>query len=102
MKIIKNDKVKILTGKDRGKSGKVLKVLPKNNKVVVEGLNLIIKHTRPRRQGEKGQRIQFPRPIDISNAMLICPHCNKSTRVTYLFREDKKKVRSCKKCKQAI
>jgi large subunit ribosomal protein L24 len=102
MKIVKNDKIKVLVGKDRGKTGKVLKVMPKKNKVVVEGLNLIIKNVRPRRQGEKGQRIQFPRPIDISNVMLICPHCGKPVHLAYKLREDKKKVRICKKCQQAI
>lgn len=102
MKIIKNDKVKIIAGKDRGKTGKVLKVMPKKNKVVVEGLNLIIKNVRPKKQGEKGQRIQFPRQVDISKVRMICPHCGKITRIGYKFLENKKKARVCKKCGQII
>ena len=102
MKIIKNDKVKIITGKDRGKSGKVLKIIPGKNKVVIEGLNLIIKNVKPKKQGEKGQRIQFPIPVDVSNIMLICPHCGKTIKVNYKFIDNKKKVRFCKKCQQII
>ncbi len=102
MKIKKGDKVKIIIGKDRDKEGKVLQVLPEREKVVIEGLNLVIKHMRPRRSGEKGQRIQFPAPLQISNTLLICPKCNKPTRVGYKILENKKKIRMCKKCKEAI
>ena len=72
MHIKKNDKVKILTGKDKGKVGKVLQVLPKEGKVSIEGLNLLIKHLRPQKRGEKGQRIEFPAFINISNVALVC------------------------------
>ncbi len=102
MKIKKGDKVKIIAGKDKGKEGKVLQVMPDKEKVVVEGLNLLIKHVKPRRAGEKGQRIQFPAPFHISNVMLVCPKCNKPTRVGYKILENKKKVRVCKKCKEII
>ena len=102
MKIKKNDKVKIIKGKDGGKKGKVLQVLPEEKRVVVEGLNLLIKHMRPRKQGEKGQKIQFPAPLDISNVLFICPKCSKPTRVGYKILENKKKVRICKKCKEII
>ncbi len=106
MNIKKNDKVKILTGKDKGKTGKVLQVLPKENKLSIEGLNLLIKHLRPRRQGEKGQRIEFPSFINASNVMLVCSKCGRSTRVAYqiIKAEGKKdkKVRVCKKCKEII
>ncbi len=109
MKIKKGDKVKILTGKDKGKTGKVLQVFPSYNRASVEGLNLMIKHMRPRRQGEKGQRIEFPAPIHISNLMLICPKCNKATRVGYRYIEEKvgkktkkRKQRVCKKCNNLI
>lgn len=106
MKIKKGDKVKILAGKDKGKTGKVLQIFPTRNKVSVEGLNLLIKHMRPRRQGEKGQRIEFPAPMDLSNAELICPRCGKPTRVGYQAKKDvngkDKKFRECKKCKQVI
>ena len=81
MNIKKGDKVKIIAGKDKGKIGKVLQVFMSRNKVSVEGLNLLIKHMRPKKQGEKGQRIEFPAPMDMSNMMLVCPHCGKPTRV---------------------
>jgi large subunit ribosomal protein L24 len=97
MKIRKGDNVKMLSGKDRGKTGKVLRVLPKVRKAVVEGLNIAKKHVRPRRQGEKGQRVSVPAPVDISNLALICPKCSKPTRVGYKLTE-KNKFRICKKC----
>ena len=117
MKIKKGDKVKILAGKDKGKTGKVLQVFISRERVSVEGLNLLIKHMRPRKQGEKGQRIEFPAPMNISNLMLVCPKCNKPTRVGYKYiqvasaaninaektvKKKKKKIRVCKKCKQNI
>ena len=106
MKIKVNDKVKMLAGKDKGKSGKVLQVFIKEKKVVVEGLNLMIKHQRPRRQGESGQRIQFPSAVDSSNAALLCPKCGQATRVgqKYEQKESGKKFKSrvCKKCQETI
>ncbi|MDD4900493.1 MAG: 50S ribosomal protein L24 [Patescibacteria group bacterium] len=109
MKIKKGDKVKILAGKDKGKTGKVLQVFPLGNRASIEGLNLLIKHMRPRKQGEKGQRIEFPAPLDLSNVILVCKACDRPTRVGYKYIEvvknevkHKKKVRVCKKCKQAI
>lgn len=102
MKILKGDKVKILTGKDSGKSGKVLKVVKSAGKVSVEGANLKIKHMRPKKEGEKGQRIQFPAPMNLSNVILICPKCSKTTRVGSKKLEDKKKIRVCGKCKEII
>lgn len=102
MKIKKLDKVKIISGKDKGKEGKVLEAFPAEGKITVEGLNLVVKHMRPRRSGEKGQRIQFPAPLRVSNVMLICSKCNKLTRVGYKILENGKKVRMCKKCKEVI
>lgn len=106
MNIKKNDKVKILTGKDRNKTGKVLQVLPGERRISIEGLNLLIKHLRPQKQGEKGQRIEFPAFIDESNVALLCPKCGKATRVGYKIvksegRKDKK-FRACKKCGEII
>lgn len=101
MKIKKNDTIKIITGKDKGKSGKILKVFPSKNKILIEGLNLFKKHVRPKKQGEKGQTVLVPRPIDISNAMLICSGCNKTARIGCRF-DGGKKIRICKKCKTAI
>lgn len=101
MKIRKNDQVKILSGKDRGKRGKVLHVMPKNGKAIVEGLNLAKKHSKPRRQGEKGQRVSIPSPLDISNLMLVCPKCSKASRIGFKV-SGKNKYRICKKCQGEI
>ena len=106
MKIKKGDNVKILKGKDNNKTGKILQVLQseKKTRIVVEGLNLKYKHLRPKRGGEKGQRIMFPSPMDISNVQLVCPKCGKPTRVGFKIREGRseiskeKKNRICKKC----
>lgn len=102
MRIKKTDKVKILKGKDSGKTGKVLQVFVKRNKLSVEGINLLFKNMRPRKQGEKGQRIQFPAPLPLANVALVCSRCNRITRVGYKILENKKKVRICKKCKEII
>jgi large subunit ribosomal protein L24 len=101
MKIKKGDQVKILSGKDRGKQGKVLRVMPKEDKVVVENINIRKKHVRPRREGEKGQIVEIPAPLHISNVALICTKCGKPTRTGFRF-EENKKVRYCKKCQKVI
>ena len=101
MRIKKDDKVKILAGKDKGKTGKVLAILAGKNKVTVEGVNLLYKNMRPKKQGEKGQKIQYPAPLHVSSVALLDPKNNKPTRVGYKF-ENKKKVRISKKSKQAI
>jgi len=97
MKIRKNDTIKIITGKDKGKSGKILKVFPEKGRVLIEGLNLYKKHVRPKKQGEKGQIISVPRSINASNVMLICSSCDKTARIGYHF-ENENKIRICKKC----
>lgn len=110
MKIQKNDKVKILSGKDKGKTGKVLQLFPVENRVVVEGLNLMKKNLKSNRKGEKGQIIELSAPIHVSRIKLVCPKCAKETRVGYKLllniKEDAKakndKVRICKKCKEAV
>jgi large subunit ribosomal protein L24 len=121
MKIKKGDKVKIIAGKDKGKTGKVLQIFISRKLASVEGLNLLIKHMRPRKQGEKGQRIEFPAPMNLSNMMLVCPKCSKVTKMQYKYietgaespatsagadgrsgKKKKKKFRSCKKCGQTI
>ena len=101
MKIKKGDTVLIISGKDRGKSGKVLAVSPKINKILVENVNLRKKHVKPKKQGEKGQVVEIPAPISISGAQLVCPKCGKPARVGYKI-IDKKKYRICKKCAQEI
>lgn len=108
MKIKKGDNVKIISGKDKGKTGKVLQVLVSSEKIVVEGHNLRYKHLRPKRQGENGQRIMFPAPMHTSNVMLVCPKCSSASRVGFKMTEKNaettsgKKQRICKKCKAII
>lgn len=101
MRIKKNDVVKMLAGKDNGKTGKVLRVFPEEKKIIVEGLNMLKKHNKPKREGEKGQRVEMPRKIDISNAMIICPKCGVSTKISFKL-EGEKKMRVCKKCQAEI
>lgn len=101
MKIKKSDIVLIISGKDKGKKGKVLKVLPKEEKIIVEGINLRKKHIRPKRSGEKGQVIEVPSPLHVSNVKLICPKCGKAVRIGYRI-TNKKKFRICKKCGQDV
>ncbi len=101
MKVKKNDTILIITGKDKGKKGKVLKSLPKENKIIVEGLNIAKKHARPKKQGEKGQIIEVPRPINVSNIKLICPRCGQAARIGYRITEGGKN-RMCKKCGSEI
>jgi large subunit ribosomal protein L24 len=105
MRIKKGDNVKIIKGKDRGKTGKVTQAFPALGKVVIEGAGEMTKHLRTRKQGEKGQKISFNAPVAAMNVMLICPKCSKPTRVgaKMLDAEGKsKKVRVCKKCKEVI
>jgi large subunit ribosomal protein L24 len=101
MKIKKGDTVLVISGKWRGKTGKVLRAFPKELKVLVEGVNIVKKHQKPRRAGEKGQIVEIPKPIPISKVKLICPSCKKATRVGYKIEGDKK-FRVCKKCGQKI
>jgi large subunit ribosomal protein L24 len=101
MKIRKNDQVLIIAGKDKGRTGKITRALPKELKILVEGINLKKKHVKPKREGEKGQVVAIPAPMDISNVKLVCPKCGKATRVGYKT-EGETKNRICKKCKQAI
>lgn len=83
MKIRKGDQVEIRAGKDSGKRGEVLRVFPKSSKVVVKGINVMKRHMRPRRDGEKGQRVEKEAPLHVSNVMLVCPHTSTPTRVGY-------------------
>ena len=101
MKIKKGDTVLVVLGKNRRKKGKILKAFPKERKVLIEGVNLIKKHQKPKKTGEKGQIIEKPSPINISNVKLICSNCNKATRVGYKIVGDKK-YRICKKCNKQI
>ena len=97
MKIKKGDNVKVLSGNDKDKTGEILEVIPKKNKVVVKGVNVRKKHVKPRRQGEEGGIISVECPIDSSKVNVVCPKCGKATKVGYI-EEKGEKVRVCKKC----
>ena len=101
MNIIKNDKVVVLSGKDKGKEGKVLEAMPAAKKVIVEGVNVATCHVKPRKQGEEGGIIRKEIPMYVSKVMLVCPKCGKATRVGHKT-EDGKNVRACKKCGATI
>ena len=101
MKIKKGDKVQITTGKDAGKSGKIIDINLQTRRVIIDGLNLYKKHVKPRRQDEKGEIIDIPRPMDISNVALVCTTCKKPVRASYQV-EGKKKIRVCRKCKATL
>ncbi len=97
MEIKKGDTVVILTGKDKGKKGAVIKASPADKKVVVEGLNMVTKHVKPRGANQPGGKVDQPAAIDVSNVMLVCPVCGKATKVAHEI-ADGKNVRKCKKC----
>ena len=97
MNVKKNDTVVVLSGKDKGKQGKVLSVDPENRKVVVEKVNMASRHQKPRKQGDEGGIIQKEIPLYASKVMTVCPKCNKPTRVAHKV-EGGKKVRVCKHC----
>ncbi len=99
MKIRKNDKILVISGKYKGKTGKVLKAIPKQNKIVVDGVNIVKKHSKPKKQGEKGKVLQIPSPFLASKVKIVCTRCNKATRVGYNIK-DGKKNRICKKCQK--
>ena len=101
MKIKKGDNVLIISGKDKGRKGKIIESLPRKEKIVIEGINLRKKHMRPKKSGEKGQIVELPVPMSVSNVKIICPKCRKAARVGYK-KEGKKKYRICKKCGQQI
>lgn len=101
MKIIKSDKVKILIGKDKGRTGEVARAFPKKNKIVVKGMNLFKKHVKPS-QNQKGGIVEKERPLLVSKVALICPNCQKTTRVGYEIDKSGTKYRVCKKCKTPI
>ena len=92
----------MLVGRDRAKTGKVLNVSPKSGRATVEGVNIYSRHERPKRQGQKGQKIHVPMPVNISNLMLVCPSCKKPARVGHFTDEKGVKSRICKNCKKTI
>lgn len=102
MKILKNDKVYIISGKDRGKSGEVTRVMQKAGSVVVAGMNIAKKAVKPSKKNAQGGIVEITRPIPVSNVALVCPTCGKPARVSYIVAKDGKKVRACRKCKAAV
>jgi len=102
MKIKKGDKVKVMRGKDAGKTGNVLKVLPSLERVVVDGANAVKRRRKPKRRGEKGQIVEVYAPMDSSNVMLVCSKCSKTARIGYEVNDAGKKVRKCKKCGEYV
>ena len=96
------DTVIVLSGKDKGKQGKVLQVSPKEGKVIVEGLNVVTKHVKPRRQGEQGGIVEAEAAMYASKVQLVCPKCGKATRIAHKILDDGSKVRVCKSCEEEI
>jgi large subunit ribosomal protein L24 len=94
----RDDTVVILSGKDKGKKGKVLQTSPKEQKLIVEGVNMVTKHVKPRRAGESGGIVKAEGAFYASKAMLVCPSCGKATRVAHKLLADGTKTRVCKKC----
>jgi large subunit ribosomal protein L24 len=104
-KIKKGDQIEVITGKDVGIRGEVLRVHPDKKRVVIENVNVVRKHQRPQQAGRSQIQpgiIEFEAPINISNVMLVCPQCDELTRVGFRVIDDGTKVRMCKKCKQDI
>lgn len=101
MKLKKGDQIKVMTGKDRGKTGAVEKVFADRNRVAIAGVNMYKRHTKPRSEGQKGGIMDFARPITVANVALICPKCKQPTRIGYKVTA-KEKVRVCRKCDQEI
>ncbi len=116
MKIKKGDNVLVISGKDRGRTAKVLKSLPKDLKVLIDGINLKNKHVKPKKQGEKGQVVKVPSPMDVSSVKFLCPKCGKAARLGYKVENPStdstgslragsgrvRKFRVCKKCKSEV
>jgi large subunit ribosomal protein L24 len=102
MKIRRDDEVMVITGDDRGKKGKVRRYYPRENRLVVEGVNMVKRHTKPRPNVRQAGIIEREAPIHVSDVMLMCSKCNKPTRVGSLTLENKTRVRVCKKCHEVI
>ena len=105
LNVKKDDTVVIISGKDKGKKGKIMVAFPQAERVIVQNANMITRHVKPRRQGEQGGRIEKEGTIHASNVMLVCPSCGEATRVARRREDGKQKnknIRVCKKCKQDI
>ncbi|MDD4364919.1 MAG: 50S ribosomal protein L24 [Synergistales bacterium] len=102
MRIKKGDTVRVISGKDAKKEGKVLRRIPDRDLVVVEGVNVVTKHVRPSAKSPQGGLVKQEAPIYASKVLLVCPSCGKATRVGRAFLEDSRKVRVCKKCGEIV
>lgn len=100
--IRRDDTVMVIAGKDRGKSGKVNRVIREKDRVVVAGINIATKHVKNRPGIRQAGIIHVEAPLHVSNVMLICPHCSKPTRIGHVFRDDGTKARACKHCNQIV
>jgi len=100
--IKKNDTVIVLSGREKGKKGRVISVMPAKEKVIIENINIIKKHMKPNRQYTQGGIISKENPLHISKVMLVCPKCSKPSRISNTVIETGKKLRMCKKCKEVI
>jgi large subunit ribosomal protein L24 len=99
----KNDRVVVISGKDKGKKGRVIEVQPSRHKVIVEGVNMVKRHNKANtRRGIQGGILERESPVDVSNVMVLCPHCGEPTRSGHQILEDGKRDRACKKCGAAI
>lgn len=98
----RGDTVVILSGKDQGKKGEILKVIPKTNRVIVKGVNMITKHVKPNMANRQGGMVHQEAPVHASNVMLYCTRCNKPTRIAHKVLEDGSKVKVCKHCNETF
>jgi len=102
MRLKKGDKIKVISGKDRGREGKIEKTYKKQAKVLVAQINLYKKHVKKSEQSPQGGVVSVPRPLDVSKVALVCPHCKKTTRVGYKITKEGKKMRVCKRCRSIV
>jgi large subunit ribosomal protein L24 len=102
MKIRKDDTVVVIAGKDKGKKGKVKQAFPREGQVVVDGVNMVKRHMRPRGPARQAGIIEREAPTEVSNVMLLCTKCNRPTRIGFRLLEDGSKVRICRRCKEVI
>jgi large subunit ribosomal protein L24 len=102
LRIKKNDTAVVITGKNKGAKGRVLSVDVNKSRIIIEGVNIVKKHMKPNKQYQQGGIIEKESPLHISNVMLVCPKCQKPTRISHSVFEDGKKLRACKKCKEVI
>lgn len=100
--IKKEDTVLVIAGKEKGKNGRVLSLMPSKNKLIIEKVNIVKKHMKPNKQYQQGGIIEKEAPVHISNVMLVCPKCNKATRIANILLENGRKVRGCKKCREVM